>query len=325
MSREKLPPSFLHHTLWDEIDDPILLGYTFILNRNLCGFPFPPKLDEKGAEQVKSLLKEALISNPSLTQPRYYGAEELDPKERELIFEHYLFENSPHEQSPHKGIVMDENGSFLALINYDDHLSLRWSLPRKTIGEGEKKLFALEETIAKRFPFAFSATFGYLTANPHFAGTALTFRAYLHLPALIYSDKLEAFLSEGKESGNVLRSLEPNEESFIGDLVILGAVQNVMSKSMKYALFDPTKEMAFIPLDSESKVKGKAAIDVVGSRLGKSGSAWLQAALIDLFGAGSILNVTGIITPIIFFFVVGWLYAVRELNKEFTVLVNEAA
>ena len=107
-------------------------------------------------------------------------------------------------------------------------------------------------------------------------------------------------------------------------IVMFGTVQVLMFKALKYSLFDPTKEMAFIPLDPESKIKGKAAIDVVGSRLGKSGAGWIQAILIDVFGAGSIFGITAILIPIVGFVAVGWLLAVWSLNKEFTQLTEEA-
>ncbi len=100
-------------------------------------------------------------------------------------------------------------------------------------------------------------------------------------------------------------------------IVILGAVQNVSSKVMKYSFFDPTKEMAFIPLDQESKVKGKAAIDIIGSRLGKSGSAWIQILLIELAGTGSVMSITYFLVPIVVVSAFQWIVSVRSLNNQF--------
>lgn len=101
-------------------------------------------------------------------------------------------------------------------------------------------------------------------------------------------------------------------------IVLFGAFQNVSTKVMKYAFFDATKEMSYIPLDQESKVKGKAAIDVVGSRLGKSGAAWIQVILIQIAGTGSVLSITHFLLPLIACTVVFWILSVRQLNKEFS-------
>jgi len=103
--------------------------------------------------------------------------------------------------------------------------------------------------------------------------------------------------------------------------VIIGAVQNILSKSTKYSLFDPTKEMAYIPLDQESKFKGKAAIDVVGARLGKSGGALMQQVLI--IGFGSLAAITPYLAAILLGIIVVWLFAVKNLNKRFQVKLSE--
>lgn len=103
--------------------------------------------------------------------------------------------------------------------------------------------------------------------------------------------------------------------------VYVGALQNIFSKSAKYSLFDPCKEMAYIPLDEETKLKGKAAIDVVCNPLGKSGGALIQQFMILTFG--SLANSTPYLGGILLIIVLAWLGAAKSLDTQFTALRRE--
>lgn len=97
--------------------------------------------------------------------------------------------------------------------------------------------------------------------------------------------------------------------------VMVGIYNVVLIKSVKYILFDPTKEAVYIPLDEETKVRGKAAVDGVGSRLGKSLASVLVTGMATLFGGGDIANIRTPIVLIIIAVIILWLIAVRVLGK----------
>jgi ATP:ADP antiporter, AAA family len=98
--------------------------------------------------------------------------------------------------------------------------------------------------------------------------------------------------------------------------VVVGAVQNILSKSIKYSAFDATKEMAYIPLSDDLKAKGKAAVDVVGARLGKSGGSLIQQVLFAVTGL-QLVGLTYEIFAIFLVVMLVWLYSVSNLSKAF--------
>ena len=107
--------------------------------------------------------------------------------------------------------------------------------------------------------------------------------------------------------------------------VMVGAMQNILTKASKYSLFDSTKEMAYIPLDDELKVKGKAAVDVIGGRFGKSGGSIIQQVLLMSIAAG-VANGQEVIAPYLFGFILViitlWTVSIYKLNQKFTRLNN---
>ncbi len=104
-------------------------------------------------------------------------------------------------------------------------------------------------------------------------------------------------------------------------VVMFGALQNCLSKACKYSVFDATKEMSFIPLDHEVKLKGKAAIDGVGSRFGKSGGSLVHQGLLMVFG--SLSASAPYVATILMGMIALWIGAVRSLGRQFQDITHQ--
>jgi len=102
--------------------------------------------------------------------------------------------------------------------------------------------------------------------------------------------------------------------------VFFGSMQNCLARASKYTLFDATKELAFIPLSKECKQKGKAAIDGIGSRLGKSGGSTIHQSLLMFFGTVALS--TPFVAVLLLVAIGAWMAAVRGLGKQFNALVS---
>jgi AAA family ATP:ADP antiporter len=112
------------------------------------------------------------------------------------------------------------------------------------------------------------------------------------------------------QQGVSILSMDPAAMAFAG--VMSGCVCQIVARSAKFSLFDSSKEMVWIEMDREEKSKGKAAVDLLGSQVGKSGGAWVtQLALIF---SGSIGAALPVIATVYLGVCTAWLGAVGTLG-----------
>ncbi len=217
--KSNLPNNILDHIPWDAHCNPIWPASCFLLYRNIAKYPFPGKLSEQESLQLLPSLQKLLLNIPELKSPLYLPAETLSPQEKEFLCEHFLCQEGLQNTSKEQAFIVDASSQFLATLNVQDHLVLRWVDCKGKWSESWETLNKAEVSIGNDLEYAFSPKFGYLTSDPSLSGTGLVVSCYLHLPSLIVSDKLQNLLVHLEESVKPIGLFGKNE--FIGDFVVL--------------------------------------------------------------------------------------------------------
>ncbi|MDR0404490.1 MAG: NTP/NDP exchange transporter [Oscillospiraceae bacterium] len=106
--------------------------------------------------------------------------------------------------------------------------------------------------------------------------------------------------------------------------VWVGLVQDAVSKGIKYSLFDCTKQMAYRPLSEEAKANGQAAVEVIGSRFGKSlGSISIIGIRALCGGKVPLYSIVSFLSLILLIVIGTWIWSVLGLSKQYEILQSE--
>lgn len=103
--------------------------------------------------------------------------------------------------------------------------------------------------------------------------------------------------------------------------VFLGGLQNVLVKGTKYCFFDVTKEMVYIRLSNEMRIKGKAAVDILGAKVGKCAGSIIQIICYTVFCTSKPDQFAPFLMAMFFLICAIWIIATAMLSKEYNKLV----
>jgi protein arginine kinase len=181
----------------------IVLKSSIKFFRNVEGYAFPHKLDKKEKEQLNQLLVDCIKINEIYSDLSIYSIDELLLTDRKILSERNIIKDDRINGGT---LVIDPGQNYYFFLCDSDHVGF---VAEKS-GFCFDELFSYSKTVlysfGKKIDFAFSPKFGYLTSNPKYAGSALQLRAYLHLPALVFTGKINEIASEYDKKGLGVRS-----------------------------------------------------------------------------------------------------------------------
>jgi len=102
---------------------------------------------------------------------------------------------------------------------------------------------------------------------------------------------------------------------WVNYLILFGSIQYALCRAAKYTLFDSSKELAFVVLPRDEKMKSKLVIDGIGSRLGRGGASFFSIFFTYL--AGGVVASAPIAGTFAVAMTISWLFATKRLGKYF--------
>lgn len=218
-NKNELLSSLQNSRVINENSNSILLATTVSLLRNIDKFKFPGKLEADRRKQIVSLVSGNLSSNPNLSNCHFVKAEEIGFLEKEFLSEHFFSLSSYNQAQAGEGFVVDPSGGFIATLNLQDHIHLEAIDTKGEMEQTWSQLVAVETELGKALNFAYSAKFGFLTADPTQCGTGLIVNAYVQVPGLVHMETVDQILEKHADDSCIVTGIQGSPTEIIGDIL----------------------------------------------------------------------------------------------------------
>lgn len=163
--------------------NPAAIASCLRIARNLRGMPFPCNASPAQKLDVLDRVRKALAD--STEKWTELNSAETPDYELELLEESRILPPGFRKERTGKAMFTANSGAMEILVNGEDHVQIQAFAPGLALKKLWETLDELDNFLAERLPFVYHARFGFLTADPANAGTALKASVLLHLPALL--------------------------------------------------------------------------------------------------------------------------------------------
>jgi len=158
----------------------VVLSTKVIINRNIKGFPFPPKMSDADRENVMGMARQAAGSMGL----NFVRTDELDDNAKKDLYDQFFSGYAFLNSNAKTGYLLGKTEGLGVIINSTDHLSIISMVPGNDAALAYKRADDLAAKFEQCMDIAFSDRFGFLTSQIKTVGTGVQIMATLALPGI---------------------------------------------------------------------------------------------------------------------------------------------
>jgi protein arginine kinase len=186
---------------------PIVLMTRVRLARNLAGNAFPGWAKPAQRAHILATCRLAVEATAPMQRCLSVAIAELSALEKQILVERHLISRELSEAKAGSGVVINRDQAVSVMINEEDHLRIQVLRSGFQLKKAWSAINELDSALEEHLDYAYSPTFGYLTACPTNLGTAMRASAMMHLPALVIANQMEKVVRAVNQLGMVVRGL----------------------------------------------------------------------------------------------------------------------
>ena len=172
----------------------VVISSRIRLARNLRRIPFSHWANKKQKETVLKKAKEAFASTNFIKGALFLQMADLNNLDKQFLIERHLVSREHVLRADHKAVVIGDKEILSIMINEEDHLRIQVMQSGFNLNEAWQIISKIDVDLEKKLDYAYSQSWGYLTACPTNTGTGLRASVMLHLPALVMSKQINKVL-----------------------------------------------------------------------------------------------------------------------------------
>ncbi|MDP8245130.1 MAG: protein arginine kinase [Candidatus Hinthialibacter antarcticus] len=217
----ELPKRYINECGWLKSGDPendLVVSSRIRLARNIEGLPFSQWASSSDLRRITEQSLSAIRASEGLANADVFHMEELDAVDRSFMAERYLISREFAKSGIERFVAVHPQETASVMINEEDHLRVQVLMAGSNLRRAWDFISRVDCELEQNIEFSFSNTFGYLTACPTNLGTGIRCSVMVHLPALVFSRKIEKVLNAVTQIGLTVRGLAGEGSEISGNL-----------------------------------------------------------------------------------------------------------